>query len=130
MLLLPMIIATLALSASDCGVPQARHILDFDVTKMTPPFVQLSLGVEVGVVPESGYGFDVVARTPGSSTNLLEWASHGPDPSDVLAWNHNAGHFSDMRRIFVRGYPGEVIVDLRNLKSSSSTGKSSDAKFV
>ena len=105
-------IATLSLAATDCGVTGARGVVDFDILQPPGKPIQLPQRLTLTFNDE-----EVIARRKPSDYNLLDWRKHGPDPSDVTAWSHFNKYYPDIRRLKVRGRRGEVVVDLRDVRS-------------
>lgn len=62
----------------------------------------------------SGFEVEVTSTKPvrGCFPNLVHWAAHGPDPSEVLPWQVAARRFSDTRLIPVCGESFSVEVSL------------------
>jgi hypothetical protein len=69
---------------------------------------------EVDAHGESGgWTIAVVRQPPGPDRrNLLyhSWAWHGPYPTDLFAWIHEAGYYPDERILAVYDYPYELRV--------------------
>lgn len=59
-----------------------------------------------------GFEVEVTSRTAlrGCQPNLVHWSPHGPDPSEVLAWQVTAARFPDTRRVPVCGH--DLIVEI------------------
>jgi hypothetical protein len=110
-------IAALSIAATDCGVTGARSIVEFDI--MQPPTESIRLPQRLTLTFEDfdSEGYTVAARGRLSEYNLLHWAPHGPDRSDLFAWSHFNHYFPDVRRLRVRRHRGELVVDLRDVHS-------------
>jgi len=120
-MLLSSILLTVSYAAfADCGVAGARSVLSFDVLQAPPDAVMLPNGLVLGVRQEFGLGYDLFAAEDASegSENLLDHRVHGPDPSDLYGWSHLQKYYPDVRRILVSRHRGEVIVDLRDVRSA------------
>jgi hypothetical protein len=116
-MILLLAIAVVSLAATDCGVPGARSIIDFDVAQPPIEPIQLPQGVMLTFEDGDKDGYSVVARDKHSDYNLLDWRHHGPDPSDLFAWSHFQKYYPDVRRLRVRHHHAEVVLDLRDVRS-------------
>ena len=116
-------IAVASLTAFDCSVPGARAVAEFDV--LQPPDTQIKLprGLTLSFQYPDESGFDTVVTYGTSKTNLVHYAPHGPDWSDIYAWQHFQRYMADVRHLRVRGHHAEVIVDLRDAKSAGDPEK-------
>ncbi len=75
-------------------------------------------------------GWDVeVFKHPvtDKSQNLIHYAAHGPDPSDVEAWQVAEKYYPNERTVDVKIYPVAVTISLIDPKIS---GTGSDAQFT
>jgi hypothetical protein len=112
-------LAVLSLAATDCGVAGARAIVDFDILQPPRESFPLPRGLKLTFEGEDApsWGYDIVARGKPSDYNLLHWAPHGPDRSDLFAWLHFNRVYPDIRRLSLRRHRGEVVLDLRDVHS-------------
>ena len=84
--------------------------------------------VNIGGSEHQGWEVEVLRRPVSvDSRNLIHYAPHGPDLSEVFAWHVAERHFPDERTIDVRGYPITVTIQLIDPRV---TGTGPDARFV
>jgi hypothetical protein len=111
------VIAALSLATTDCGVPGARSIVDFEILQPPAEAIRLPQGLTLTFENGDEDGFSVVARDKPSDHNLLDWRKHGPDPSDLFAWSHFNRYYPDVRHLWIRNHRGELVIDLREVHS-------------
>jgi hypothetical protein len=60
------------------------------------------------------FDVEVTSRRPvrGCARNLVHWAPHGPDPSEILPWQVTSMHFPNRRSIPVCGHPLMVEISI------------------
>lgn len=63
----------------------------------------------------------------GCPDNLIYYAPHGPDPSDVMPWHVQTHYFPNVRTIPVCCFPLNVEVRLHHVRSA---GKGPNARFT
>ena len=75
-----------------------------------------------------GWDVQVRPRTAGvDSRNLIHHAPHGPDPSDVEAWQVAEKYYPNERSVDVSGRPYTVTIRLLDPKTA---GSGADARFT
>ena len=128
--MLQLAIAVLALAANDCGVRGARGIVEFDV--LEPPFASIklpgNLDLSFGRYGPADQGFETMVTRGSSDRNLVWLARHGPDEADVTSWSHFQHFYPDVRPLRIPNHAAELIVDLREVKSSADPERDASEK--
>lgn len=98
--------------AAPVSEPQLRMSLDSS-TNAERAF-GASLFLHVQGTAEDGFEVKVVAprRIRGCYPNLVHWAPHGPDPSDVMPWHVAQRYYPNTRVIPVCGHKLAVEITL------------------
>lgn len=102
---------------SGAGIP--RQTVSLSLTEFGKVRTEIQKGLYLEIDSESGVTEVKVTsekHIPHCPYNLVHWAGHGPDPSDIMIWSIEKHVFNNPRVLPVCGFPLEVRVDLVNVK--------------
>jgi hypothetical protein len=120
-------VVALSLATDNCGVPGARHLLDFDL--MHPPAnTPLPHGFVLNGYGSSPDGYELRVSERSSTRNLLVQNPHGPEPFDIFAWYHFQKYYPEVREIPLTRFRDALVIDLRDVQSVHDAEADEEAK--